>query len=135
MSMATPMPSGGLHILPRDLQKQDRIELPTVGAVLVLDVVDGGDFVWVTVSDGVRLVTTVRLHKRVPVRWFSGTVAREARVLRAVMRGLPWFALAIVVALMASYAGAPVWGGQIAAVIVLWLVGCVRMATTPEVTR
>lgn len=135
MSMATPMPSGGLYILPRDLQEQDRIELPDIGAVLVLDVQDAGEFVFVTVSDGVRLVTTVRLHKRVPVPWFSATVARDLRGVRAVMRGLPWFVLAIVVAVLSTYAGAPLWGGQVAAVIVLWLIGVLRMATTPEVTR
>ena len=135
MFRTTPLPKFGLAILPRDLVKQDRIELGDLGAVLVIDVQDAGDFVFVTVSDGVRLVTTVRLHKLVPVPWFAASVARDLRAFRSVFRGLPWFVLAGIVGLAAGLAHAPFLGGQWAAIVVLWLVGCIRMATTPEVLR
>lgn len=135
MFRTTPMPKSGLSILPKDLQKRDRITVGTLGSVLVIDVVDGGDYVFVTTSDSDREITTIRLHKLVPVTWFAPSVARDLRALRAVFRGVPWFVAAIAVGVLAWLLHAPFLGGQWAAIVLLWLVGSVRMATTPEVLR
>lgn len=135
MSMATPMPESGLSILPKDLLRQDRIALDDLGEVLVLDVVDGGDVVWVTVSDGDRDVTTVRLHKLVPVRWAAPTVEPERLAVRVLRRGIPWFVVSVAVALVAGLAHAPALGGQWLLIVGLWYFGALRMVMTPGVLR
>lgn len=135
MSMATPMPETGLSILPKDLLRQDRIALEDLGEVLVLDVVDGGDFVWVTLSDGDRDVTTVRLHKLVPVRWAASAVEPERLAVRVLRRGIPWFVVSVAVALVAGLAHAPAVGGQWVLIAALWFFGVLRMVTTPGAVR
>jgi hypothetical protein len=129
------MPESGLSVLPKDLQKPDRITLPDLGPVVVLDVVDGGDAVWVTVTDGVRLVTTVRMHKLVPVPLSAPAIASEQRALRVLRRGAPWLVLSIAVAIVAGLAHAPMLGGQWALIAALWMAGVLRMVTTPERNR
>ncbi|QKS13914.1 hypothetical protein HUN58_14465 [Curtobacterium sp. Csp1] len=129
------MPEIGLSILPKDLRKRDLITLPDLGDVLVLDLSDAGDAVWATVWDGVHDVTTIRLHKLIPVGWRSGTEARDFRVVQVLRRGVPWFVVSIAVALVAGLAHAPMWGGQVVLIVALWFFGGLRMATTPRVLR
>lgn len=135
MSMATPMPGTGLSILAKDLRAPDRISLDDLGDVLVLDVVDGGDAVWVTVSDGDRVVTTVRLHKLVPIRWAAPTIASERFAVRVLRRGVPWFVTSVAVALVAGLAHAPALGGQWVLIAALWFFGVLRMVMTPGAVR
>ena len=135
MSMATPMPKTGLSVLPKDLRSPDRITLEEFGDVVVLDVSRFGDDVWVTVSDQHRTVTTVRLHSLVPVPLSAPAIASERLLMRAVRRGIPWFAVSIAVAVTAGLAHAPALGGQWLLIAALWFFGALRMVTTPGVVR
>lgn len=54
---------------------------------------------------------------------------------RIVFRGLPWFLLAMAVAVWAHVMHAPAFGGQVPAIICFVMVAAVRMATTPEQNR
>lgn len=134
MSRTTPMPVAGLR----------RAHQLVTDDVVLDD--DGG--MWrihsiVEIEGGVQLTLwNVWGEKRLvgyPAdRWVQ--LARrpetdQERSRRVVGRGMPWFIAGAVVGLIASIAHAPTAGGQWALIIALWLVGCCRMATTPEQDR
>ena len=66
---------------------------------------------------------------------FTVPAAPMSQSARALLRGLPWWVAAVLVALVALVAGAPLNGGALFAIVVLWMAGAVVMVTTPERVR
>lgn len=137
MFRTTPMPPAGLRrayqVQTDDVVLDDSGEMWRVHSVHVCD--HGDDCVSFTMRNvygenrmlGVPADAWVQLARR------PETDAEYRR--RVVDRGVPWFLMGALVALVAVLADAPTAGGQWAFIVVLWTVGCVRMVTTPEQDR
>ncbi|WP_413600807.1 hypothetical protein [Curtobacterium sp. Curtsp57] len=69
------------------------------------------------------------------VRMAARPETDRERAARVIGRGFPWLVAGCLVGLVAAIAQAPAAGGQWAAIVLLWLVGAVRMVTTPEQDR
>lgn len=69
------------------------------------------------------------------VRMAARPETDRERAARVIARGFPWLIAGCLVGVVAAIAEAPAAGGQWAAIVLFWLVGAVRMATTPEQDR
>lgn len=137
MFRSTPMPPAGLRranqIITDDVVIDDDGQMWRVHSVHVCD--HGDDCVTFTMRNvlgesrmlGVPRDTWIQLARR-------PETAAEYRG-RVNERGMPWFIVGVLVALVAAIAQAPAAGGQWVLIIGVWLVGCVRMWTTPEQDR
>jgi hypothetical protein len=132
MFRTTSMPAAGLSVLAGDLRVGDRIVLDFGDVVSVLDITPSGNYLSVTVSDGVRHVETLPFHRLIPVELAEAAAEPVPVWKRVLRRGLPWWAVAVVAALACWVFQTPPTGGTLLVIVACWLFGCLAMVTTPE---
>lgn len=132
MNRSTPMPENGLAKLADDLTWRDVIVDDEGTQWLIINVRRHDDVVTVLTRDGRGHTGMAAFHRLNPVRVL---VLDEPSWPRVLLRGLPWFGIALVAALGVLAVGAPLTGGVGVVIVIAWLVGSVAMVTTPRTRR